>query len=298
MKHNSMDSEIILLLNLQLMADGGDGAVGDTGVTGADDASQSGVAEESAEQDDAAQVKEADEDSEFADMIKGKYAKPYNKAVKRIVDARVKDRDALAAAVSQHTPILEKLAAKYGLKADDYDGLVMALEVDSPEFEAEAMKRGLTKDQYKDILLLEQENKSMKARIEKADRTERANQIYSGWMEESRKLREIYPDFDLEHELNANEQFGKLLEAGIDIKNAFEVIHKDEIMPAAMKYAAKTVSDKLSKSVAANQSRPSENGTGSPAIVQKSVADLSSAEVKDYMKRVERGERVSFSRHK
>ena len=40
----------------------------------------------------------------------------------------------------------------------------------------------------------------------------------------------IYPDFNFEKELE-NEEFKRLLGIGVTVKNAYEVIHIDEVIP-------------------------------------------------------------------
>ena len=47
----------------------------------------------------------------------------------------------------------------------------------------------------------------------------------------------MYPDFDWKREL-ASPQFGRLVTAGVDGQTAYEIVHRQELLKAAMAYAA------------------------------------------------------------
>jgi hypothetical protein len=93
-----------------------------------------------------------------------------------------------------------------------------------------------------------------------------------------------------------NPQFQRLIRSGIDVKTAFEVIHKDEIIPAAMQYTAKTVEQKVVNNIRANGMRPSENGvtSKSPVEVKSDVSKLTKADRQEIIRRVRQGEKISF----
>lgn len=65
-----------------------------------------------------------------------------------------------------------------------------------------------------------------------------AEALYRRWMEEADAAREIYPQLDLEAELR-NPKFVGLLRGKVDIRTAYEAVHMEEILPAAMQYAAR-----------------------------------------------------------
>lgn len=93
-----------------------------------------------------------------------------------------------------------------------------------------------------------------------------------------------------------NPKFLDLLKSNIDVRTAYEVLHKDEIIPAAMQFTAKTVESKIAKSIAANGSRPAENAVGAqaPAVVKSDVSQLSKADRKEIIRRVAKGEKIRF----
>lgn len=281
---------------LQMFADGGEGGeTGGMGVAAAPTANEQGVAGNTAEQPPAAEEsKPADDDAAFDEMVKkgGKFARQYNQRVKAAVDERMRKARESTDRLERQTPIMERLAKKYGVKADDFDALTAAMDEDDPAIDEEAMKRGLTKSQYLDVLKIERENQAFRQQRAENERRANAERIVSQWRTEGEQVKAIYPGFQFDTEME-NEEFSKLLKCGVNVRTAYEVIHKDDIIPAAMQYAAKTASSKLAKSVAANQARPVENGMGAPANVS-SVSQMSSKDIKDICERVSRGERISF----
>ena len=124
---------------------------------------------------------------------------------------------------------------------------------------------------------------------------ENASKLYAAWMDQAQQAKAVYPSFNLEAEMQ-NPQFVNLLRSNVDVRTAFEVLHKDEILPAAMQYTAKTVEQKLAKKIAAGGARPVENGISSQsaARVKSDVSQLSKADRDEIIRRVQRGEKISF----
>jgi hypothetical protein len=84
--------------------------------------------------------------------------------------------------------------------------------------------------------------------------------------------------------------------AGVDVGTAYLVVHKDEVIPAAMQYTARTVEQKLTNKVIANGARPTENGNSSQGatVVKSDVSTLSKADRAEIIRRVQRGEKIRF----
>lgn len=124
---------------------------------------------------------------------------------------------------------------------------------------------------------------------------ERADSLYKSWMEQSESIKSVYPSFDLRAEIQ-NPKFTDLLKNGIDVRTAYEVLHKDEIIPAAMQFTAKTVEQKLTNKIIANGARPKENGISaqSAAITKADVSQLTKADREEIIRRVARGEKITF----
>lgn len=275
---------------------------GEGGATG----EGSGVADQSNEVVDTSKVvygKQSDTDSDieqpevdrkadFEKLIKGEYKKEFNDRAERIVKSRLEaERKSVA---SKNAPLMELLAQKYGVDSKSEtlsDDLVKAIEDDRSFWERGAMERGLSVDQYKQMQKLEMENAQFRELAEAQQRTEQVNKI----MEEAEALRDIYPGFDLDIEME-NPDLIDLLKVNIPLKTAFEVIHKDEIMEGAMRYTAQTIQQKTINDIRSRGLRPSENGTRSTASAtyKQSVNDLTNDDIDEIIKRVQKGERISF----
>ena len=302
-------------LNLQLFAegaggDGGTGADGATGATATVAVSQNkgaksnplanvkyGIQEEAAEPPAAKVETIATEDREakFNELIKGEYKDLYDARMQDTIQKRLKGTKETVDKYNELTPTLEMLAKKYGVDASDIKALNKAIEEDDSYYEAEALEKGLTVEQLKDIRKMERENAELKAQMNEKQRRENAANQYAAWMEQAKEAKKIYPTLDLNTEAK-NPEFLKLLNAGIDVGNAYLVIHKDDIIPAAMQYTAKTVEQKLTNKIIAGGARPTENGKSSQSasVVKSDVSQLSKADRAEIARRVQRGEKISF----
>ena len=119
--------------------------------------------------------------------------------------------------------------------------------------------------------------------------------MVADWQEKAQSIRETYPEFALEREM-ADPRFRQLLRARVDMRTAYEILHKDEIIPAAMAYAAQTVERKLAEKLRWEGIRPAENGVSQSGAVSMGsrVSQMSRKEIADLCRRVERGEKVSL----
>ena len=142
---------------------------------------------------------------------------------------------------------------------------------------------------------MERENADLKRQMNERAAQENAARLYSTWMQQADALKSVYPTFSLEAELQ-NPRFTDLLRSNVDVRTAYEVLHKDEIIPAAMQFTAKTVEQKLTNKIIANGARPTENGISaqSASVVKSDVSQLSKADRQEIIRRVSRGEKIRF----
>lgn len=308
-------------IDLQLFAegaggDGGTGSEGATGVTATNAVSQTKKGVKSnplanvvyGKQDDAAQtadvqtnttvaesVQPPDRNAEFEKLIKGEYKDLYDARMQDTIQKRLKSTKETVDKYNSLTPTLELLAKKYGVDANDVEALNKAIEQDDTYYEEEALEKGVTVEQLKEIKKMEKENAELKRQMQEKNAKEQGAKLYAQWMEQADKAKTIYPSFDLRAEMN-NPKFLDLLKANIDVRTAYEVIHKDDIIPAAMQFTAKTVEQKLTNKIIANGARPTENGISSQssAVVKSDVSQLSKADRAEIIRRVQRGEKIRF----
>lgn len=296
----------ILKLDLQLFAEGSGTAEGATGATGTDAASptgdkgsladvQYGVQQSAPAAEVQKQAAQPDRNAEFEKLIRGEYKDQYNQRVQDTIQKRLKGTQETVDKFNSMTPMLEMLSRKYGVDASDVEALSKAIQEDDAYYEDEAMEKGITVQQLKEIRKMERENADLKRQMEEQATKENASKLYSAWMDQAQKTKGVYPNFDLETEMQ-NPQFVNLLRSNVDVRTAFEVLHKDEILPAAMQYTAQQTKSKLAKSIASGSSRPTENGISSQsaARVKSDVSQLSKADREEIYRRAQRGEKISF----
>ena len=285
----------LMTLDLQLFAEGGDGGTGSAGATG--ETGTAAVSQTQITDADGTTATTIDREAEFEKLIKGEYKDLYDARMQDTVQKRLKGHKETAAKLESLTPTLEMLAKKYGVDASDIDALNKAIEEDDAYYEEEALEKGVTVEQLKEFKKMERENAELKKMRDEQNAKQAAEKKVAGWMEESKQVQAIYPQFDLRNELQ-NPKFVDLLGVpGVDVRTAYELTHKDEIIAGAMQFTAKTVEKKIADKIAANGARPTENGLNSQSasLTKSNVSQLSKADILDIQRRVARGEKVSFS---
>jgi len=301
-------------LDLQLFAegaggDGGTGADGATGVTATAAVSQpKGVksnpladvvygkqAEETAPAAEVVENPTEDRNAKFEALIKGEYKDLYDQRVQDTVQKRLKGSKETVDKYNALTPTLEMLAKKYGVDATDIEALNKAIQDDDAYYEEEALEKGITVEQLKEIRKMEKENAELKRQMDEKNRKDNANKLYAQWMEQAKNAKQVYPSFDLRAEMQ-NPKFIDLLRSNIDVRTAYEVIHKDDIIAGAMQFTAKKVEQNITNKIIANGARPAENGNSSQSasVTKSDVSQLTKADRAEIARRVARGEKISF----
>ena len=240
-------------------------------------------------------VSTEDRNAKFEELIKGEYKDLYDQRMQDTIQKRLKGTKETVDKYNALTPTLEMLAKKYGVEASDITALNKAIQEDDSYYEEEALEKGITVQQLKEIRKMERENAELKAQMNEQTRKENAAQQYSAWMKQAEEAKRTYPSLDLNTEAK-NPQFLRLLNSGVDVATAYAVIHKDEIIPAAMQYTAQAVERKITNKVIANGARPTENGISSQsaALTKSDVSQLTKADRAEVLRRVARGEKISF----
>lgn len=236
-----------------------------------------------------------DRAAEFEKLIKGEYKDFYDKRVQDTVRKRLKGSEENANRLNALSPALELLGKKYGVDPADAEALSRAIAEDDAYYEDEAVKNGMEVSAYKKIQQIERRNQSLSRQLQEREQRDQAVQQYSQWMQQAEEARKTYPSLDMKAECQ-NPQFMQLLRSGVDVGSAYLVLHKDDIIPAAMQHTAKVVEQKLSSKIMAGSARPGENGTGnqSAAITKSDVSKLTKADREEIRRRVALGERIRF----
>lgn len=229
----------------------------------------------------------------FNDLINGEYKDVYQEKFQGVFDRRFKQVKAMEAELAAQKPILDKLMSGYGV--DDIASLDKAFTEDRAFWERVAEEKGMTYEQYQAFQKIEMENKELKAFQQQQLGQARAQQQINIWNEQAQKVKELYPSFDLATEIK-NIDFQKLLQRGLPMEHAYQVIHFDELQNNAAMVAAQNADAQAQARIKQKASRPSENGTSSQsaAIVRNDVKSLTRRERAEIARRVARGEHISF----
>lgn len=291
-----MERRTYLLLNLKLFEGEGSAATGGN-APGAGESGQEGNSTTEiiyGKQDDTAQTGENTPDKKvvFQNLLKGEYKTEADEYIQNIIKNRLASER--KAQDNKQRPLMDLLAQKYGVDSGSenlLDSITKAIQEDNSFWEKEAMEKGMDVEQFKQLKRLEMENASFREMAEKEQNQAKVQKLLS----DAEKLRETYPEFDLEVE-SENDDFINLIKSNIDVKTAFEVIHHDEIMEGALRYTAQEVQKKVVNDIKARGMRPAENGTGAAASAtyKQSVNDLNDTDIDEIVKRVNSGEKIKF----
>lgn len=306
---------ILFPIDLQVFAEGGAGGEGGTGGEGATGAMAAAAGqqmkgaknplasvvygkqpEESPAAGEMMQApKEPDLSAEFEELIKGKYKAQYDQRMQDTVKKRLKSSNEAVEKYTALTPALEMLSKRYGVDVTDAAALSKAIQDDDAYYEQEAMEKGMTVENLKAVKKMERENAELRRQMRERESKENADRLYAQWMQEQESLKQIYPTFDLNTEMQSA-KFQQLLKANIPMQTAYEVIHRDEIIPAAMQFAAQKTEAGMAAKIAANRERPVENGMRSKgaAATKSNVSQLTKQDRAEIIRRVARGEKISF----
>lgn len=256
-------------------------------VQGEGNANKSGVSTTS----DALEAKRA----EFEKLIDGEYKDIFAERTQQIINRRFKDGKIQEQTIADQKPIMDILMQRYNIADGDAKALLKAIEEDNTYWESAAEEAGLTVEQFKKMKQMERDSADLQAIRKRQAADEFAQRQQAGWMKEAEGLKELYPGFDFRTEF-ANRDFQGLLRARVPVKQAYELIHMEEIKQAAAKSAAQTASQQMQANLKAKQSRPVENGTSSKTavIVKNDVSKLTKAERAEAVRRAMLGERIEF----
>lgn len=248
------------------------------------------------EQPKAEEQSEEDLDREFEGLIKGKYKQPYNKRSQRMVNERFKQNKQAEAVQSEYEDMLAPVYDKYGVKKGDRAALKAAIEADDSFLAEEAARRHVTKEQVRVERQLAKVTQQQQADSLRQQQQEANTRQWNKWMQEAAEVSEKYPGFDLRGEIMNNEQFAALLDKGLSVKQAYESVHFDEIMQKLTQTAVQDAAARTARSIAANGNRAVEGALGAqPGVATKqSVQDLTGRQIEDILKRVGRGEKITF----
>ena len=253
-------------------------------------------AEESSEAaDENAAAAEENSENEFEALIKGKHKKDFQKRVQGIINDRFKNAKATAGKLDAMQEAIAPLFARYGLNESDVEGLGKAIKEDTSIFTRLAMEKGIDAEEFRDSFYADRESKQKTEREDRERALNEARARYDDWKKQEAEIQKTYPSFNLQDAFR-NEDFRNMAMQGATILNAYRASHFDEIAAGLVAATSKRTVKQTVDSMQSSAGRPREGGLSSSAatVSKKDVGNLSEADIFDIIKRVGRGEKITF----
>ncbi len=117
------------------------------------------------------------------------------------------------------------------------------------------------------------------------------------WQAQGEQLKAFYPSFSFSELYNGNEDFARLLQAGVSVRHAYEVTHLPQILTNAMQYAARKAAEKTANAMSGTADRPQENGLSDRKAslpTEKKVDNLTQTDIIRILERVGKGDKITF----
>lgn len=138
---------------------------------------------------------------------------------------------------------------------------------------------------------LRRENESLRQSAEAQQ--QRARAAFAQLERCAGEVQAVYRNFDWQQEVQ-NDEFARLIAAGVAPRTAYEVVHREEILRAAMECAARKTAHHAARTAAQSARRVRESGGGSAAVMGSDPKHLTSPELAEIRRRVRDGEKIRF----
>lgn len=148
----------------------------------------------------------------------------------------------------------------------------------------------------KTLKALEREHEQTRVAEEKSQQEQMFEAHLQRLAEQAEQLKAIYPDFDLERELQ-DERFQRLTSPNcmVSVEDAFYAVHHAEIEAAQMQYATQRTANKIANAVRSGSLRQTEAAVNhaSPSLdIRDDPRKWSKEDREEVRRRVQRGEKI------
>ena len=205
----------------------------------------------------------------FTDLIKSDEYKEEHKAyMEQTISDRLKKYKGIEEQNGQMSNTLQKIAVKYGIDADSDDfveQLSKAVDEDDSYLESYALEHDLSTDEARKSLDMQRRLKALEVEKQTREQEEAQREQLRLLWESAERTKQVYPDFNLELEMQ-NEKFKRICAVTQgDTLAAYRAVHFEELSAKQGLATAQIATQQIANSVAANKSRPIENGLSSQA---------------------------------
>ena len=220
----------------------------------------------------------------------------YEERLQEHLGRRLKTARAAEERAKALEPIIDMVAQKYGVDASQPDKLLAALENDNSLYEEEAIRRGMSVESLREMKQMERKVHFYEQQAQMQERARQEAEARARIEEGVKTAQAAYPGFDMRKELE-NTGFRDMVARGIDVKTAYEIAHKDELLSGAIGYAVQRAAKETAETIRTRANRPQENGMAGQATAQttgRDPAQLTAREINELTRRALAGERITF----
>lgn len=194
----------------------------------------------------------------------------YNKAMQRTVNGRLREAKGAQEALQTLSPALDMLCKKYGMDLQniDHKALAEAIQGDESLFSERALNEGVDNSTARKLAMAEMVQEQQQRTQNQTMREQLLAQHRQKLEQQVPKMKEMFPNFDLDTELQ-NPTFARLTGPGnvLNLEQAYRAVHYEEIAAAQAEVVAKQVREQMSRTIQANGRRPVEAGAaGAPSV--------------------------------
>lgn len=201
----------------------------------------------------------------YAELIKGEYKDEHKAYMDKTIADRFKSIEQKNAQMQESNAKMQNtlniIAQKYKLdpNAPDFiDRIANEVANDDEYVERAAFDANMSVPEFKRIKELERDLQVANDKKEQLERAQRMAEVDQKIHESAVRTKEMFPDFNLELELQ-DERFQKALwAADYDTTAAYHLLHWNQIMPRVVAKETAKATQKVTQSIASGQTRPKE----------------------------------------
>lgn len=237
-------------------------------------------------------AEEIDRDAAFDKLIKGEYKEQFQNRTRQIIDRRFRAQREQQETIESQKKVIDRLRDLFP-DAKNEKELLSALENDKEIWRGVAEANGMQEDQYLKFKQLQRKDRERTMLDARRQGEAEAQRIVQEWRAQENSLKEKYPEFSLDSEMQ-NEQFARMLKSGVPVEHAYHVMHLKEHDKQLEERVRKDTEKKVTDHIRARGQRAQENisGSASAMIVKDDVNALSKSERAEIARRARMGEKI------